>query len=70
MYRPGHPYLCIACVLVLCVCSVYIANDRKLLNSETMKNDCLPASKFRKWLMRNNKSNLPGLIVRDRIQGL
>ena len=28
-----------------------------------MNNDCLPACKLRKWLTRNNKSTLPGLIL-------
>jgi len=26
-----------------------------------MNNDCLPASKLRKWLMKNKESTLPGL---------
>ena len=26
-----------------------------------MNNDCSPTHKSRKWLMRNNKSRLPGL---------
>ena len=33
------------------------------LNNEVMNNNCPPAPKSRKWLMRNNKSSLSGLIV-------
>ena len=32
------------------------------LNNEVMNNNRPPAPKFRKWLMRNNKSSLSGLI--------
>ena len=31
------------------------------LNNEVMNNNRPPAPKFRKWLMRNNKSSLSGL---------
>ena len=33
------------------------------LNNEVMNNNRPPAPKFRKWLMRNNKSSLSGLIL-------
>ena len=33
------------------------------LNNEVMNNNRPPAPKFRKWLMRNNKSSLSGLII-------
>ena len=32
------------------------------LNNEVMNNNRPPAPKFRKWLMRNNKSSLSGLM--------
>ena len=33
------------------------------LNNEVMNNNRPPAPKFRKWLMRNNKSSLSGLML-------
>ena len=33
------------------------------LNNEVMNNNRPPAPKSRKWLMRNNKSSLSGLIL-------
>ena len=33
------------------------------LNNEVMNNNRPPAPKFRKWLMRNNKSSLSGLTI-------
>ena len=33
------------------------------LNNEVMNNNRPPAPKFRKWLMRNNKSSLSGLMI-------
>ena len=32
------------------------------LNNEVMNNNCPPTPKSRKWLMRNNKSSLSGLM--------
>ena len=34
------------------------------LNNDVMNNNRPPAPKFRKWLMRNNKSSLSGLIMK------
>ena len=34
------------------------------LNNEVMNNNRPPAPKFRKWLMRNNKSSLSGLMLK------
>ena len=36
------------------------------LNNEVMNNNRPPAPKFRKWLMRNNKSSLSGLMLVNR----
>ena len=40
------------------------------LNNEVMNNNRPPAPKFRKWLMRNNKSSLSGLILCRHIRRL
>ena len=38
-----------------------MASTHGHLNNEVMNNNRPPAPKFRKWLMRNNKSSLSGL---------